>query len=175
MTTHIVLLGGVDYNQTAADILRLASFPIHQAERLDSEDRFGYFTLDEDDKDDSAGDENQRFRPELIGTGDRRRLLTDVALFYRGINPQNAKRTVTMCNGLYSRGTYGAVRALTDRRFRDRNEAYISKRFAGRNSYCILSKVSVINYRTVTPDFSDDTVRLYEWSDQQVKEQAPAR
>ena len=43
----------------------------------------------------------------------------------------NKRRTVTVCNGMYGRGTYGAVRALTDVRFRDSNDGYVKSRFAG--------------------------------------------
>ena len=58
----------------------------------------------------------------------RKILLEDVALFARAVNPFNRKRFVTICNGMYGRGTYGAVRALTDERFRDRNMEYIQAR-----------------------------------------------
>ena len=38
-----------------------------------------------------------------------------MAHFYRSPNPFNHKRTVTVLNGMFSRGTLGAVRALTER------------------------------------------------------------
>ena len=65
-------------------------------------------------------------------------LLEDVAHFFRGKNPYNAGRTVTLCNGMYGRGTYGAVRALTDAKFRDRNEDYVRKRFRDTQTFSIL-------------------------------------
>lgn len=51
--------------------------------------------------------------------------------FLRAPNPFNQKRTVTLCNGLFGQGVLGAVRALTDERFRDRNANYLAERFAG--------------------------------------------
>ena len=70
-------------------------------------------------------------RPRLDESGGRTILREDVALFARAVSPFNRKRFVTICNGMYGRGTYGAVRALTDERFRDRNMEYIQARFAG--------------------------------------------
>ena len=69
--------------------------------------------------------------PLPLNVGDEATVAEDVAHFYRGPNPFNTKRTVTICNAMYGRGTLGAVRTLTDARFRDRNEAYMSEsRFA---------------------------------------------
>ena len=90
-------------------------------------------------------------------------LKEDIACFYRGISPYNALRTVTICNGMFARGTLGAVRTLTDRRFRDRNEGYINERFA-QPPYGILSRVAVVGGETSTPDWTDPHVRLFEWS-----------
>jgi len=73
-------------------------------------------------------------------------------------------RTVTICNGMYSSGSYGAVRALTDARFRDRNAAYLQDRFAGSESFCILSRVLVESGPALTPDWTVPENRLFEWS-----------
>jgi len=73
------------------------------------------------------------------------------------------KRSVTICNGLFGRGTYGAVRALTDARFRDRNETYLRKRFPDQRSYSVLARVLIVNGETVTPDWSEPENRLHEW------------
>ena len=84
-------------------------------------------------------------RPRLEESGGRKILREDVALFARAVNPFNRKRFVTICNGMYGRGTYGAVRALTDERFRDRNMEYIQARFASSEAFCILTRVTVEN------------------------------
>jgi hypothetical protein len=62
---------------------------------------------------------------------------------------------------MYQRGTYGAVRALTDKRFRDRNREYLRERFGGETTYSILSRVTVFLGKAVTPDWSEDL--LHEW------------
>jgi hypothetical protein len=80
------------------------------------------------------------------------------------VNPFNKKSTVTILNGMYGRGTLGAVRALTDSRFRGRNAEYLAATFPDSRSYCILSRVQVIAGRTMTPDWTDPRMRLFEWS-----------
>jgi hypothetical protein len=93
-------------------------------------------------------------------------LREDVALFARAVNPFNRKRFVTICNGMYGRGTYGAVRVLTDERFRDRNREYIQAQFADSEAFCILTRVTVENRVTLTPDWTLPETRLFEWSRQ---------
>jgi hypothetical protein len=89
----------------------------------------------------------------------------DVAHFYRSRNPFNRKRTVTMCNGTHSRGVLGAVRALTDVRFRDRNNAYAQSRFAELETFSILSRVQVLlKGQVVTPDWTSPDYLLHEWA-----------
>ena len=83
------------------------------------------------------------------------------------MSPFNRERFVTICNGMYGRGTYGAVRALTDARFRDRNSEYIQARFADSEAYCILMRVTVEASATLTPDWTLSATRLFEWSEPQ--------
>jgi hypothetical protein len=64
---------------------------------------------------------------------------------------------------MFSRGTLGVVRALTDTRFRDRNEAYVRERFAGSDTFSVLSRVPIVNGRAVTPDWTLSDNRLHEW------------
>jgi hypothetical protein len=71
---------------------------------------------------------------------------------------------VTICNGMYGRGAYGAVQALTDSLFRDRNAEYLQEAFGGSNAFCILSRVTVEDGRTLTPDWTLPETRLFEWS-----------
>jgi transcriptional regulator with XRE-family HTH domain len=155
-TDHLVLLGGVDWNPVLRDILRRLSLPIKQHARTGGEGYEGFFEA-------MVGKERKEFVPTLETHEGRRTLIEDVAHFYRGTNPYNSKRTLTICNGLFGRGTYGAVRALTDARFRDRNEVYLRKRFAGQRPFSMLARVPIANGEALTPDWSYAENRLHEW------------
>lgn len=154
-TTHLVLLGGVDWNLVTRDVLRpgRVELPVRQETREDDDPEPNGFRVQENG---SA----KYFTPQLDETG---QLVEDVAHFYRGPNPFNSKRTVTICNGMYGRGTLGAVRALTDTRFRDRNDAYIARRFADEHEFSILSRILVVRGQVVTPDWTAPDIRLHEW------------
>ncbi len=83
-------------------------------------------------------------------------------------NPLNSSRTLTISNGVHSRGVFGAVRSLTDARLRDANEKYISSNFDS-ESFLILMSVKVIEGKTMTPDFSSTDGVLYLWQRDDVK------
>jgi transcriptional regulator with XRE-family HTH domain len=154
-TSHLVLLGGVDWNAVTREVTksRRVEIPVRQQVRDTDDPEFnGFRVLD--------GAENGVFRPVLDAS---KQLLEDVTQFYRGPNPYNSKRTVTICNGMYGRGTLGAVRALTDARFRDRNNAYINKRFSGESEFSILSRIRVVQGKVVTPDWTASDTVLHEW------------
>jgi transcriptional regulator with XRE-family HTH domain len=141
ITNHLVLLGGMDGNALTGRVMRALDLPVTQ-----TRDSF------------IAGD--QVFR----STVEENRLVEDVAQFCRGPNPFNRKRTVTICNGNYGRGTYAAVRTLTDPRFRDRNRVYLEERYGPDDTYSILSRVDVIAGEVITPDWTHDGTVLHEWS-----------
>ncbi|MEV0143438.1 MULTISPECIES: helix-turn-helix transcriptional regulator [unclassified Nonomuraea] len=147
LTAHLVLLGGIDWNEITTDVLHRLELPIEQV--TDWDKGVEPFFL--------AGGE--RHRPRLDGGT----LKEDVALFYRGPNPLNRKRTLTICNGMYGRGTLGAVRTLTDSRFRDRNSTFARERFGGRAAFAILTRVAVLNGLVLTPDWTQGEARLFEW------------
>ncbi|MEU8664395.1 XRE family transcriptional regulator [Actinoplanes philippinensis] len=151
-TSHLVLIGGVDWNAVNRDITRRLDLPVRQQRRPHDEDAGGFSTVD-----------GQVFEPVLDASNGS--LLEDVAHFFRGKSPYNARRTVTLCNGMFGRGTYGAVRALTDQRFRDRNENYIRQRFPDASAFSILMRVRMnVNGAVVTPDWTQDDGLLHEWS-----------
>ncbi|KOV88358.1 hypothetical protein ADL03_05375 [Nocardia sp. NRRL S-836] len=154
-SSHLVLLGGVDWNQITAEVLHRIDLPIGQQKRPDDKDTSGFEVVEN-------GEVVETFLPTLRQIGDVQVLEEDVAHFYRSRNPFNQKRTVTMCNGVHSRGVLGAVRALTDARFRDRNTAYARRRFAGMEAFSILSRVPVLQGTVITPDWTKDHV-LHEW------------
>ncbi|MGW4213849.1 helix-turn-helix domain-containing protein [Lentzea sp. NPDC004789] len=154
-TSHLVLLGGVDWNKVTAEVLHRIDLPIQQHKRQDDDDTGGFEVV--------QNGAREIFRPALRKAGERWILEEDVAHFYRSPNPFNRKRTVSICNGMYSRGTLGAVRALTDARFRDRNNAYVLERFAGHDTFSIISRVQVLERSVVTPDWTSPEFLLHEW------------
>jgi len=155
-TTHLVSLGGVDWNYATESVFNQLSLPVVQVADWQSPDG-QYFEIAE-------GGTSARFHPVLWQSGDRKVLREDVALFARAINPFNRLRTVTICNGMYASGTYGAVRALTDSRFRDRNTRYARDRFGQCGAFCILTRVRVERGVPVTPDWTLPENRLFEWA-----------
>jgi hypothetical protein len=154
---HLVLLGGVDWNVATSSVLTRLQLPVAQVNNWDTEGG-AYFEVTEEDGRKVA------HRPLLQESGGRKILREDVALFARAVSPFNKERSVTICNGMYGRGVYGAVRALTDERFRDRNVEYLQAQFATREAFCILTRVTVENTLTFTPDWTLRETRLFEWS-----------
>jgi transcriptional regulator with XRE-family HTH domain len=154
-TAHLVLIGGVDWNEATRDMFRRVRIPVSQTTREDADD-YGEFAVQENGK-------KRSFKPTLVKDGEHRVLMEDVAHLYHGRNPYNRKRTVTFLNGMFSRGTYGVVRALTDARFRDRNEAYLRERFGRSDAFSMLTRVPIVNGRVVTPDWTVASNRLHEW------------
>ncbi|MER7001648.1 XRE family transcriptional regulator [Dactylosporangium sp. NPDC000555] len=156
--SHLVLLGGIDFNPITRDLVERLNLPVRQQPRLAEEDS-GYFEV---------GDRRHTPVVEVEQRADgteRRTLREDVAYFFRGPSPMNMKRTITLCNGMFGRGTYGAVRALTDRNFRNRNEEYLAKRFGDAESFSILFRVTVFTGETLTPDWTVARNRFHEWPD----------
>lgn len=162
--SHLVLLGGVDWNAATANVLPRLHLPVHQVADWPAPDG-QYFEV--------ADGETIRHYP-LLETrngehqgsdlGDKGILLEDVALFARAVNPVNRKRTVTIWQGMYGRGSYGAVRALTDANFRDRNAEYLNSRFGESGTYCVLMRVPVFDGVALTPDWTTGEYTLFEWS-----------
>lgn len=154
-TSHLVLLGGVDWNTITAELLHRLDQPVRQLFR-DDDDESGAFVVDED------GHE-RTFPPRLRKLDGMDDLVEDVAHFFRAVSPLNEKRTITICNGNYQRGTFAAVRALTDPRFRDRNEQHVRDRFGDEPTFSILCRAKVFLGSTVTPDWTNEDDVLHEW------------
>ncbi len=155
LTGHIILIGGVVWNEITERVSRMAGLPIRQVRhpRL----RSGEIFL----ADGTDGNEKE-FWPQWTDS-EPRALVEDVGLLARVPNPLNSSRTLTICNGIHSRGVYGAVRSLTDTHLRESNERYVATHFGNSASFAILMSVQVIRNRTMTPDFSSDGVVLYRW------------
>jgi hypothetical protein len=167
-SSHLVSLGGVDWNTATSMTLTGLQAPVRQVADWDTQDG-QYFEVEDKGK-------IAKYRPQLRKAteaekaansfaGDKGILLEDVALFARAVNPFNKRRTITICNGMYGRGTYGAVRALTDARFRDRNAEYLRSRFGGSEAYCLLTRVPIVDGATLTPDWTTGDYTLFEWSE----------
>jgi hypothetical protein len=155
-SSHLVSLGGTDWNVVTASLFRELNLPVRLVANW-KEEGGQFFEVDGD-----AG--TIQHHPVLEKAGDRQVLREDVALFARTVNPFNGNRTATICSGMYGRGTYGVVRALTDPVFRDRNTRYLESRFGDSPSYCLVVRVTVDNNKTMTPDWTKDRTRLFEWS-----------
>jgi hypothetical protein len=154
LTGHLILLGGVVWNEIAGRLSAMAQLPVRQV--TDAKLPSGDIFVAEDE-----GGERQ-FWPKWMDD-DGGLLAEDVGFLARVPNPLNANRTLTICNGIHSRGVYGAVRALTDKALRDTNERYISAHFGDSDSFVILMSVKVIKNQAMTPDFSTRGVVLYQW------------
>lgn len=154
LTGHLVLLGGVVWNEITGRLAEMAKLPIRQfahPEVLTGE----IFAAD-------ANGKTLEFWPNWADA-EHKVLEEDVGLLARVPNPLNSSRTLTICNGIHSRGVYGAVRSLTDAHLRDANERYISANFRNSDSFAILMSVQVIKNKAMTPDFSSSGVVLYQW------------
>lgn len=157
LSGHVVLLGGVAWNEVTSLVLRsLTRLPVRQV----SDDRVPtgeVFAVGHD------ADE-VRYLPEWSPDNDKI-LLEDVAFLARVPNPFNSSRTLTLCNGIHSRGVLGSVRALTDIRLRDSNESYLAERFPT-GEYAVLLRVPVVRGKALSPDLRNPHSRLYEWPDE---------
>ena len=155
LTNHVVLIGGVVWNsEITGRLSEMARLPIRQfahQKLLTGE----IFSADVDGRE-------VEFWPKWADAR-RTMLAEDVGLFTRVPNPLNSSRTLTICNGIHSRGVYGAVRSLTDAQLRDANERYIAANFGQSDSFAILMSVQVIKNRGMTPDLNGDGVVLYRW------------
>lgn len=159
-TSHLVSLGGVDWNTITSTTLQRLPFPVRQIADWETPGE-QYFEVEDDGK-------VVRHQPVLEKADDahpKGNLREDVALFARAINPFNRARTVTICNGMYGRGTFGVVRALTDVRLRDRNADYLRSRFGSSGTYCVLTRVPIVDGATLTPDWNVGDYMLFEWSE----------
>lgn len=150
MSGHLVLLGGSVWNEATAWLSQQIGLPLKQ-DTVDGEE---ILVLDQNQK-------PQQFRVRRDGNV----LLEDVGVFVRAPNPQAPQYTITMCNGITTRGVRGAVQCFADYQLRWRNEEYMATRFAGHASYGIVVRVEVLpmSGEPLTPDLTKARTRLYEW------------
>jgi transcriptional regulator with XRE-family HTH domain len=154
LSSHIILLGGIAWNEVTEDIQETIKqeLPITQVNdpKLETGE---IFVVGKDAK----------FEPVWAPADKegRRRLKEDVAFLARLRNPFNSSRTLTICNGVHSRGVYGAVRCLTDRQVSEENERYLADRFPD-GEFGLLLRVKIISGDTISPDLKTEATRLFE-------------
>lgn len=154
LSGHVILLGGIAWNDVTKRLSAMTHLPVRQIED-NSVETGEIFVADMDGKE-------RRFLP-VWGDDENTNLVEDVGFLARVPNPLNSGRTLTICNGIHSRGVFGAVRSLTDARLRDGNERYIAANFGSADSFVILMRVPVIERKTMTPDFNNPDGILYQW------------
>jgi transcriptional regulator with XRE-family HTH domain len=169
LSGHLVLLGGIAWNEVTRRLLKLLQrLPIRQFGSPDvpTGDIFAV----------GHGAEERRFVPVWAdGEGDAdRELEEDVGLLARLRNPFNSSRTLTLCNGIHSRGVLGSVRTLTDARIRESNEAYLAEHFP-RGEFGLLFRVPVFQGEALSPDLQDSANILYSWPDDTPPKQGRTR
>jgi hypothetical protein len=153
LSGHIVMLGGVAWNAATRRILDRLDLPVRQVR---------------DDPEVTTGEpfeviaDGVVFRPRWA-PGTPGELVEDVGQLVRRSNPLNSSRTLTVCNGIHSRGVLGAVRAFTDRRLREANERFLTERFGRAEDFGVLMRVDVFGGRAITPDLSQPERRLFDW------------
>ena len=156
LSGHVVIIGGIGWNDITRRFLDMTQLPVTQRE--DPAIRTGEIFIAELDG------KERRYLPTWSETSPAK-LIEDVGLLVRMPNPLNSNRTLTMCNGIHSRGVLGAVRSLTDARLSESNERYIARNFRDYQQFGILMRVQVIGGRAMTPDFSITGTVLYQWPD----------
>jgi hypothetical protein len=157
LSGHVILLGGIAWNDITKRLSEMISLPVRQVD--DPSLKTGDIFVVEIDGHD------QTFLPRWDDT-DRTVLVEDVGMLARVPNPFNSSRTLTICNGIHSRGVLGAVRSLTDANLREFNERYISTHFTNTDSFVILMRVQVIEGQAMTPDLNIPGNVLYQWPGQ---------
>jgi hypothetical protein len=153
---HVILLGGIGWNEITRQMEGfLGQVPIKQRDVTDlpGGDIFQV----------GAADGVKSFYyPRSEELGGRKTLVADVAYVARLRNPFQFDRTLTICNGIHSRGVLGAVRCFTDATVREHNERYLADKFPA-GEFAMLLRVQVLGNETMSPDLRDPTARLYEW------------
>lgn len=157
---HVVIIGGKAADNPATSLL-CSKLLLPRAEQ--KEYKKGHKTWDSHifrfDR------ENRPFEASF----DENNLIRDVGVFARGIHPVGQDLTVTVCNGITSRGVYGAALCFIDSEGNPkesqrklRNEQYVEEHLGGVSTYCIFMNIAVLKGKAVPPYLSDpDEVWCY--------------
>ena len=156
LSRHVILLGGIGWNEVTRRFQSaISQVPITQTAVPDLKDGDIFRVV--------TSDGPQSFYPDYEDLGEGKQLLADVGYLARLRNPFKVSRTLTICNGIYSRGVFGAVRCLTDASVREENERYLAERFP-EGEFAMLLRVPVVTNETLSPDLQNPDARLYEWA-----------
>lgn len=177
---HVVILGGGDVQADNRDARDSSEALAYYRRRLDlpvfveskengdpEYDRYYVVTSNDAGELDYYGSQRETHPPRFLLdslTGEPRlsadghpMLEYDVALIARLPNEMNLTTTVTICSGIFSRGTYGAIRAFTDPQLRVRNEEFLAG-LVDPDRFWLLAYVPVFQGRegleTLTPDLT---------------------
>jgi hypothetical protein len=181
LSGHLVLLGTgeVDSFRGNAErgtmwwFIRRLELPVHVHLSEGGDEEFDVeFVVNTDDEGNPTlrGSKKEVYAPRFLhndSAPDRPRVVVDgvpqldydTALIVRKPNPINLSARITICTGIFSRGTYGAVRACTDATLRARNERFVTSNF-DINDFWLLLHVPVLEGQTVTPDLEREFLRL---------------
>jgi hypothetical protein len=154
--THLAILGGTDLNALTRRMLTSVPLPVQMPFRDTKSARSGIEVV--------TDGQTLRFSPVFDDVDGEQVLREDVLLFFRGPNPFNAQCTVSICAGVYARGTLAAVRSFTDPILGQMNESYIRSRFADRTHFGFIARAFVVDGVVIPPDLSVAGNRLYEWT-----------
>jgi hypothetical protein len=160
LPNHLVVLGGIAWNQVTRRLNDMLRLPVRQVE--DTKIPSGEIFTTTGSPDDSKAF-LPRWREDDPGSRESPGvLLEDVGMLARLPNPYNGLRTLTYCNGIHSRGVLGAVRCLTDPAVRDDNEQWLET-FPGSDRFVILMRVPVLGGQTVSPSLNNLGTVLFQW------------
>jgi len=164
-SSQVILVGGIGWNKVTRRFQRaISQVPITQLE-VDQLKTGEIFCVE-------TADGIRSLYPDYADLGNGKELISDVGYIARLRNPFKVNRTLTIFNGIHSRGVYGAVRCLTDARVRVENEKYLAERFPS-NEFAMLLRVPIVANETLSPDLQDPSTRLFEWSPDQVGARSP--
>ena len=105
----------------------------------------------------------ERLRPRYNGTGPEAPVVEDIGLLTRFPSPLDDRRSVTICSGVHTRGVYGAVRTLTAHQARDRNTAWLRKRFPDLGRFGVVFRVPCTDHAIPPPQLANPHIRLLEF------------
>jgi hypothetical protein len=161
LVNHIVLLGGIAWNDVTRRLNASVELPIRQVQ---NEEIHSGEVFEIDGDYDHGAQFMPRWQDDDPGTRERPGiLLEDVAMLARLPNPYNTLRTLTYCNGIHSRGVLGAVRCLTDEDVRDDNEKYLKETFFESDRFVVLMRVQVVGSQTISPTLKNPGAVLFQW------------
>jgi transcriptional regulator with XRE-family HTH domain len=176
--SHLVILGGAaEENRALGWFWRRLDLPVRGRVPADGDEYYDtefVVSTDADGEPQYDGPDEEGYQPIFLRDKNGHRSLSlpdgdgrqfplleyDLALFARQRNPLNQATTVTVCSGIFSRGSYGAVRTCTDASLRGSNEKFLYERYrdpARRSSlrpFWMLIHVPVLGAQTITPDLT---------------------